>query len=102
VAHEVRFLRRREGRLEAIVHPVADGTTLLEAARAAGLPIARACSGMGLCARCGLQVIEGLASLSVESPAEQEAKRRNRIPDEWRFACQALVRGPLTATAAYW
>lgn len=102
MAHEVRFLRRREGRLETILHPVADGATLLEAARAAGLPIARACSGMGLCARCGLQVIEGLTSLSAESAAEREAKRRNRIPEQWRFACQALVRGPLTATASYW
>lgn len=88
--------------MEAILHPVAEGTTLLEAARAAGLPIARACAGMGLCSRCGIQVLEGLDSLSAESAEEREAKLRNRIPGQWRFACQAVVRGPVTATATYW
>lgn len=79
-----------------------EGTSLLEAARSAGLPIASACSGGGLCARCGLDILEGNASLSEESAEEREVKRRNRIPAEWRLACQALVRGSLSATASYW
>jgi ferredoxin len=81
---------------------VREGTTLLEAARAVGLPIARACGGGGLCARCGLEVLAGGDTLEPASAAEQTAKERNRIPLELRLACQVTIRGPLEVTAGYW
>lgn len=81
---------------------VDDGATLLDAALSAGLPVARACGGEGLCARCGLRVLEGGVALSPEGGDEAEAKERNRVPGEWRLACLARVHGPLEVTAGYW
>jgi adenylate cyclase len=81
---------------------VPNGTTLLEAAQQVGLPIARACGGGGLCARCGLAVLSGAETLAPPSAAEEQAKERNRIPLELRLACQVAIRGPLEVTAGYW
>jgi 2Fe-2S ferredoxin len=81
---------------------VDDGATLLSAALSAGLPVARACGGDGLCAHCGLRVLEGDAALSPEERDETEAKERNRVPGAWRLACRARVHGPLEVTAGYW
>jgi ferredoxin len=78
------------------------GTTLLEAARRAGLPVARACGGGGLCGGCGLRVLAGGESLAPASLAEERAKERNRVAAELRLACQVELRGPLEVTAAYW
>jgi ferredoxin len=76
------------------------GTTLLEAARQAGLPVASACGADGICARCGLEILEG----SVAAPSEQEQtlKERNRIHREMRLACRIRLCGDLTVTAPYW
>jgi len=78
------------------------GTTLLEAVRRAGLPIARACGGGGLCARCGVEVLAGGEALPAPSPGEADAKQRNRVAAELRLACRVEVRGPLEVTASYW
>ncbi|MGI9432415.1 MAG: 2Fe-2S iron-sulfur cluster-binding protein [Myxococcota bacterium] len=87
---------------EARTVVVDDGNTLLDAALDAGLPVARACGGDGLCGRCGLRVLEGEASLSPEADDEADAKVRNRVPSEWRLSCRAHVHGPLEVTATYW
>jgi ferredoxin len=100
--HEVRFLQRRDGEVHTLRQRVETGTTLLEAAQRAGLPVARACAARTLCARCGLRIVEGAAALSPESPEETEAKRRNRVPAELRLACACVVSGPVCATASYW
>lgn len=81
---------------------VAAGTTLLEAARAAGLPVASACGADGVCARCGMRILEGAAGLDPESEREREIKRRNRVDAELRLACRIAVRAPLAATTSYW
>ena len=60
--HEVRFRRRSGGERDASDGPgwttirVADGASLLDAALAGGLPIARACDGRALCSRCGVDI----------------------------------------------
>jgi len=100
--HTVTFVRRVAGERTLVTARVAGGTTLLEAARGAGLPIASACSGVALCARCGLSVLVGAESLDPEQADERRQKERNRIPVEQRLACRAGVRGDVTATAAYW
>jgi len=102
VSHQIVFLRRHGGRREALHHEASDGETLLEAARATGLPIARGCSGNALCTGCILEIVEGAASLSPEEEPELRIKARSRVPAEGRLACQARVHGPLTATARYW
>ena len=48
---------------------VAPGTSLLEAAREAGLPVAQTCTGEGICARCGMQIVEGGEDLAAELEA---------------------------------
>ena len=78
------------------------GTTLLEAARRADLPIAQACSAAGLCSRCALHVIGSTAGLSAENNHEVAVKRRNRLDTEVRLACQARVAGDVEVTASYW
>ena len=97
----VRFRSPREGASAASVE-VPRGTTLLEAVQRAGLPIARACGGGGLCARCGVAVLAGADALAPPDAAEQRAKQANRVPAELRLACQVEVSGPLEVTAAYW
>ena len=98
----VSFLRRRGGVRETLIREVAAGTTLLEAARAAGLPIARACTGRGLCGRCDLEILDGSGWLSAEAEDERETRERDRLPASRRLSCQARVQGPVRATAGYW
>jgi ferredoxin len=100
--HTVSFVVRVGGESTTRRVRVNDGTTLLEAARAAGLPIASACSGVALCARCGLEILAGGGALEPEREDEQRSKRRNRVPPEQRLACRAGVHGDVTATASYW
>jgi ferredoxin len=100
--HTVSFVRRVRGELATLTARVDDGTTLLAAARAAGLPIASACSGASLCARCGLEILTGAGALDPERDDERVQKQRNRIPPAQRLACRAGVHGGVTATAAYW
>jgi ferredoxin len=100
--HTVSFVARVGGESTTRRVRVDDGTTLLEAARAAGLPIASACSGVALCARCGLEILAGGGALEPEREDERRSKRRNRVPPEQRLACRAGVHGDVTATASYW
>ena len=78
------------------------GTTLLAAAREAGLPMASACGAHGLCARCGVRVLAGAEALSPEQDDERRAKARNRIDPAQRLACRARVSGDVELTATYW
>jgi adenylate cyclase len=80
----------------------APGATLLDVVIEAGLPLARGCGAEALCARCGLRVLAGAEALSPETPAEREAKARNRIDPGLRLACCAVVQGDVEVTAAYW
>ncbi|HIF94545.1 MAG TPA: (2Fe-2S)-binding protein [Myxococcales bacterium] len=76
--------------------------TLLEATRAVDLPIASACGENGACARCGLEILEGLENLADETERERVIKERNRIDPELRLACRVRPRGHLTVRAPYW
>ena len=78
------------------------GTLLLDAARQADLPLARACGAEGLCGRCGLTVLEGAETLTGESALEARAKQRNRVSPGQRLACRVGVAGDLVVTASYW
>lgn len=78
------------------------GTTLLEAARCAGLPVASACGAEGPCARCGMIVLSGADSIPEETAEEVAAKQRNRIDPEQRLSCRVSVAGDLEVTAIYW
>ncbi len=94
---EIRFLP--SGRTIRLTQ---EGMTLLEATREAGLPIASACGENGACARCGLEIVEGAASLPGESDRERRIKHRNRIDPDLRLACRIRPRTDLTVRAHYW
>ena len=81
---------------------VRPGTTLLEAARRSGLPMASACDADGICGRCGVRILAGADGLSNETANEIGVKQRNRIEPELRLACRAGVHGPVEVTASYW
>lgn len=49
-----------------------------------------------------MQVLEGAARLSAETPDESRVKRRNRIAPELRLACQVRVAHDIEVTAPYW
>ncbi len=78
------------------------GTTLLEAARRAGLPVASACGADGICARCGLEILEGADTIPPETERERDVKRRNRIDAGLRLSCYIDIAGDMTVTAPYW
>jgi len=94
--HEVRFLP--SGR----VVRVPAGTPLLEAARQAGLPVASACGGDGVCGRCGLRVLGGVGALTQETDRERRSKRANRVDPGLRLSCRAALAGDCTVSAPYW
>ena len=98
----VSFVRRRMGARETLTRDVPEGATLLDAARGAGLPIAGACTGRGLCGRCDLEILDGRGWLSPETAEEREIRERDGIPAARRLSCQARVGGPVRATASYW
>jgi len=77
-------------------------TTLLEAAQQAGLPVASACGSDGVCGRCGMAIIAGAISLSVETENETHVKRLNRIDATQRLSCSTQVLGDVEVTAYYW
>ncbi len=81
---------------------VAAGSTLLEAVRRVGLPLAAACGGDALCGRCGVTLLSDARSVSCEDPGEAKAKRRNRVAGEQRLACRAKLLGDLEVTTSYW
>ncbi len=98
----VSFRRRRNGAHETLTREVPEGATLLEAAQAAGLPVARASTGRGLCGRCDLEILAGSGWLSPETPDELETRERVGFPASCRLACLTRVLGPVSATAGYW
>jgi len=81
---------------------VARGTSLIEAARRAGLPVASACGRAAACGRCGMRVLESRGDIQRESDRERIVKRRNRVDAGLRLSCLLTVRGDLTVTTQYW
>ncbi len=71
---------------------VAPGITVVEASRAAGVPVAAPCGGRGVCGTCGVRVVEGRLS----EPAEDELQRLSRAPAGVRLACRASIVAPVT------
>ena len=71
---------------------VAPGTSLLDAAEAAGAPLPHNCGGVCACVTCHVWVERGLASLS--PPTEHEDDRLDEamgLEAHSRLACQARV-----------
>lgn len=85
--------------ITAAAHP---NETVLDAARRAGAPMGNSCGGIGICARCRMQVVEGAESLAPPTSIEQRTAAQRGFADGERLACQAVVRGDCTITTTYW
>ncbi|MEK6711222.1 MAG: ASKHA domain-containing protein [Nitrospinota bacterium] len=95
--------RGPEGRLS-----VAGGTTILQAARAAGFPIGVDCGGFGKCTRCRVIPLDRAdgpgaspAWLPPPNPAERAQLSSEELSAGWRLACQVEVRGRLAVLAPH-
>jgi uncharacterized 2Fe-2S/4Fe-4S cluster protein (DUF4445 family) len=83
----------------------ADGTTVLDAARALGVDLDSVCGGRGLCGRCQVRPGEGefpkhgIASsgshLSPRGPDEDEYDRRRGLAIDRRLGCHAAIHGDI-------
>lgn len=71
------------------------GTTLLEAARLAGLPLPSTCGGRGTCGDCAVRILEGDAP----PPGGLEQASLAGAPPSVRLACLTRVTSPLTVRA---
>jgi uncharacterized 2Fe-2S/4Fe-4S cluster protein (DUF4445 family) len=68
---------------------VEEGSTILEAARSAGIEIVSVCGGMGSCGRCRVQIANGL--LSPLTGIEKEVLSDRELRTGRRLACQAVL-----------
>ncbi len=76
------------------------GWTVLEAARAAQVPLGAACDGDGICGACAVQVLVGAPTK--EGSLERRTKHANGVRPTLRLACLMTTRKPLTVTTDYW
>ncbi|MBX3020791.1 MAG: (2Fe-2S)-binding protein [Bdellovibrionales bacterium] len=81
---------------------VESGAILMDALRAAGLPVASSCQGDGVCARCRIQILKGSENLSPINSVEQMLRDRLRIEKGIRISCQTQVLGDITVDTSYW
>jgi uncharacterized 2Fe-2S/4Fe-4S cluster protein (DUF4445 family) len=70
---------------------VADGKTLLEAARKAGVGLNAVCGGAGVCGTCRVRVVEGL--VSPPNKSEESFLDQGEFDEGYRLACQVEVQG---------
>ena len=93
-ARGVRAVRQRRKRTIAVTYPngrrvpIAPGTSVLEASRAAGIPHASLCGGRGRCSTCRVRIGAGLDALPAPSADESRVLRRVGAPHNVRLACQ--------------
>lgn len=64
---------------------VSSGTTLLAAARLAGISLPATCNGQGDCCQCGVVVLEG--KVSITSDLEDACMEAGSLDDNQRLAC---------------
>ena len=71
----------------------AEGETLMEVARAAGVAIDAPCAGNGTCGKCRVQLLEG----QVDAPETRHLTEEDRAAG-WRLACESRITGAVTVS----
>ncbi len=69
-------------------------STILDAARSAGLDIQAPCGDLGLCGRCRVVVKKGEDLLTPPTEAETTVLSPSELGDGYRLACQSVVSKP--------
>jgi uncharacterized 2Fe-2S/4Fe-4S cluster protein (DUF4445 family) len=82
---------------------VAEGATILEAARALGAPLESVCGGKGTCGKCKIKIEEGhfakygvsssLASIETVKEVPQKLLPKQQFKQGYRLACQSQING---------
>lgn len=81
---------------------IPQGANLMFALLEAGLPVASSCHADGVCAKCGIRILEGAENLSEPNAVELFLKEKNNIRKEFRISCQTQVLGDILIDAGYW
>ncbi len=81
---------------------VPEGTNHMSAIIIAQKPIGNSCSAIGICAKCFVNVLEGMENLSKPNPIERNLLAREKLGAQTRISCQAKVYGPVRVTTSYW
>jgi 2Fe-2S ferredoxin len=74
----------------------ADGESVFEVGRRAGLDISTACGGKATCGLCRVKVLAGEAALSPQNAAEKKHLGNVYFINKVRLACQSRVSGDVT------
>ena len=79
------------------------GTNLWVFIRKRGHSIGAACSGVGVCAACHVEMTEGNSSaLSEQNDFERQQLSQHGLPETNRLACLCRVFGDVSVKANYW
>ena len=79
---------------DGIETEVAEGTSVLDAARACGAPVGSACGGVLACSTCHVWVRKGYDSLTEPEDREQDIlDKAFDVRASSRLGCQARVQG---------
>lgn len=78
------------------------GAVLMRSLLDAGLPVASSCNADGVCAKCGIRIVEGMENLSKPNETEIFLKEKNNIRESFRISCQTQVLGDIVVDAGYW
>ncbi|MFI5013551.1 MAG: ASKHA domain-containing protein [Hyphomicrobiales bacterium] len=85
---------------------IAEGTSVLEAARKLGVDLDSVCGGRGICGRCRIAVVEGVDQKRGIASAQDHVTARGAVEERYgrlrggfapgeRLGCQARIRGDL-------
>ncbi len=79
------------------------GTNLWVFLRKRGVPIAAACSGVGVCGACNLKIKSNEPNaVSTQNDFEKETLLKNKKSSDYRLACLCRVFLDITVQADYW
>lgn len=83
---------------DGVTVPMSSGSSILEAARDALIPIVWACGGNARCTTCRVRVTGGGELCPPPSPLERSMLERMHLPPDVRLACQLRTPGDVAVT----
>jgi 2Fe-2S ferredoxin len=81
---------------------VSVGANLMKSLLGAEVPVASSCNGDGVCAKCRLQITNGLKNLSAPNETEIFLKEKFQMKGNLRISCQTFVLDDVEVDASYW
>ena len=98
----IRCRSRWPGRPDIVI-PGDENTSIYEALRSGGRPIASACTGDAVCGRCTVHVLHGAGLTTAMDDEEQGVLERHEADADERLACRTWIRGDgIVVGTDYW